>query len=147
MKKTIKAIGGLPYLEMRNVPVEMHPRLGEGMHASVIQRAEQIAAMALITHIVPLRGLEIAFLRSFLGISMKEFGKLFGYSDVAVLKWERAKKKRVDVAVEHYIRLILVREFKIHVDAMELLGGDKTPKSIVLEYEDVDAEYREKIRA
>lgn len=42
----------------------------------------------LILKPVPLMGSEIRFIRSFLEMSMLGFGKLFGVTHVAVIKWE-----------------------------------------------------------
>ncbi|MDE3045522.1 MAG: hypothetical protein KGJ02_02615 [Verrucomicrobiota bacterium] len=50
---------------------------------------------------------ELSFIRSYLGMKMTEFGKAFGVSHVAVLKWESGKN-RVSPALEMCIRLYVL---------------------------------------
>lgn len=58
----------------------------------------------LIHKSVPLTGEELRFIRKFLEMPTSSFGKLFGVSHVAVVKWEN-NKAQINPATELCIRL------------------------------------------
>jgi DNA-binding transcriptional regulator YiaG len=57
---------------------------------------EKVVAKLIIQEKVPIRGVEFHFLRKVLGLSLGRIGAELGISAPAVLKWERAPKKRFD---------------------------------------------------
>lgn len=50
---------------------------------------------------------ELRFFRKYLSLSTPEFGKVFGVSHVAVLRWEKGRRQ-LSAAVEFYIRLYML---------------------------------------
>jgi len=68
----------------------------------------QLAALyALLYKPTPLNGAELRFIRKFLEMSMADFGKIFGVSHVAVLKWENGKT-HAPPSTDIYIRLYVL---------------------------------------
>lgn len=61
----------------------------------------------LIHKPVPLTGAEIRFIRCFLEMSTVKFGKLFGVTHVAVVKWEN-NQTYINPATEFYMRLYIL---------------------------------------
>lgn len=66
---------------------------------------------------------ELHFIRSYLKMSMKEFGKLFGVSHVAVLKWESGKTK-ISPALEFYVRLYILNHIQAKGEAFKALYNE-----------------------
>lgn len=62
---------------------------------------------ALIRKPIPLTGDELGFIRSYLEMTTTMFGKTFGVSHVAVLKWESGKN-RISPALDLCIRLYVL---------------------------------------
>jgi DNA-binding transcriptional regulator YiaG len=138
MTRTLKGFMNLDYVEVRHTPYVQSARFGRGTDAEVLQTVERLVARAILTRRRPLRGAEVYFLRSVLGISQKVLGARLGYSDVAILKWERNKTKRLDPVNEVAVRALMAGYFGIKLlgtfDA--LLGEDKPSKHLVLDYEE-----------
>lgn len=59
---------------------------------------------------------EIQFIRTYLQMTTKEFGKMFGVSHIAVLRWENGKNK-IAPSLEFYIRLFVLD--RLHVKDSE----------------------------
>ena len=140
MNRTIKVFMNLDYVEVKHVPFVESKRFGRGTDAQTLKKVERYVAHALLAGRRPLHGAEVLFFRSVLGISQKQLGKKLGYSDVAILKWERAKAKRLDPVNEVAVRALLAGLFGVKLlgtfDA--LLGDDKAPKKLVLDYEEYE---------
>ncbi|MGK5089648.1 hypothetical protein WDW86_19010 [Bdellovibrionota bacterium FG-2] len=136
MTRTLKGFMNLENVEIRHVPYVDSKRFGRGTDAEVLKKVEFLVVKALLSQRRPLRGAEVLFLRSVLGISQKQLGAHLGYSDVAILKWERNKSKRLDPVNEVAVRALMAGLFKIHLVASfdSLLGDDKAPKRLVLEF-------------
>ena len=90
----------------------------------------------------PLTGAEVLFFRSILGISQKQLGMKLGYSDVAILKWERNKTKRLDPVNEVALRALMAGLFGVKLAGTfdALLGDAKAPKKFVLDYKNCSDE-------
>lgn len=138
MNRTLKGFMNLDYIEIRNVPFTESKRFGRGTDAETLKRVERHVAHALIAGRRPLRGAEVLFFRRVLGISQKQLGEKLGYSDVAILKWERAKVKRLDPVNEVAVRALMAGLFGVKLlgtfDA--LLGDGKASKKLVLDFEE-----------
>lgn len=65
---------------------------------------QNVVLQDLIHKPVPLRGKELRFIRKFLEMTTANFGKLFGVTHVAVVKWENDQAK-INPATELCIRL------------------------------------------
>lgn len=136
MTRTLKGFMNLDYVEIRHVPYVESERFGRGTDAEVLKAVERQVARAVLSQRRPLRGAEVHFLRSVLGLSQKQLGSHLGYSDVAILKWERNKTKRLEPVNEVALRALMAGLFGIKMPGTfdALLGDNKAPKNLVLDY-------------
>ena len=110
MKKTIHySICGLEYVFLKNAPVKM-TKFGEVLDADS-SAVELEIAKQIILQGVPLRGAEVQFLRKVLSLSLDKFGKKIGLSAPAILKWEKARKKRLQPINEVAVRALLAEDW------------------------------------
>ncbi len=74
-------------------------------------------------------------------MSQKQLGSHLGYSDVAILKWERNKTKRLDPVNEVAVRSLMAQLFEIPLSGRfdALLGDDRAPKKLILDYKQIDS--------
>lgn len=130
----------LDFVEIRHVPYVESKRFGKGTDAETLQKVEYLVARALITERRPLRGAEVRFFRSILGMSQKQLGAKLGYSDVAILKWERKKSKRLDPVNEVALRALMAGLFDVKLLGTfdSLLGNNKSAKNLILDYRDAE---------
>ena len=63
---------------------------------------------------------ELRFIRSYLKMTLAEFGKTFGISHVAVLKWEKGKNK-ISPSLEICIRLYILNYLEVKDTAFRAL--------------------------
>ena len=92
---------------------------------------ERQVAEALLEYQVPIRGVEIQFLRQSFGLSLKEFGAHLDLSDVAILKWERKLLSRVAFVNEIAVRALIAQRLQLPYDASELFEEETATKVIV----------------
>jgi len=124
------AICGLEYVYLENAPMRQ-TRYGPVLDADVAL-VEQMIAKEIVLQRIPIRGAEVQFLRKALGVSMQEFGRMLGLSAPAILKWERARERRLQPTNEVAVRALMAEQ--LHV-AMEgkftiLKGNDDPPERI-----------------
>lgn len=141
MNQTLKGFMNLNYVEIRHVPYVESKRFGRGTDAGVQKNAERLIVHAILTRRRPIRGIEVLFFRSVLGMSQKQLGSHLGYSDVAILKWERNKTKRLDPVNEVAVRSLMAQLFEIPLSGRfdALLGDDRAPKKLILDYKQIDS--------
>lgn len=145
MRKNFKGVLNLGYVQVKNVPVERSKRFGELISAEVSGSVERMVARALLERGVPLRGAEVQFLRTVLGISQRQLGELLGYSGVAILKWERSKARRLDRVNEVAVRALMADRYDVKIDTSweSLLGAGVMLKRLIVDYRDYEREFRE----
>jgi DNA-binding transcriptional regulator YiaG len=95
---------GLP-IKLVNVP--MKRVLGEWAIDIDFNKLQSVVLHCLLYKPAPLNGDELRFIRKFLEMSMTAFGKIFGVSHVAVVKWEGGKT-RIPLSTDVYIRLYVL---------------------------------------
>lgn len=98
----------------------------------------QLAVLRILVHKANrLTKDELRFFRKYLSLTTTEFGKIFGVSHVAVLRWEKGQRQ-VTPAIEFYIRLYMLnhlqakdREFRnlYNEIPLEKLSSAKTDTS------------------
>lgn len=137
MNRTLKGFMNLNYVEIKHVPYVESKRFGRGTDAEVLKKVEAVVGKALLTHRWPLRGAEVQFFRAITGLSQKQLGAKLGYSDVAILKWERNKSKRLDPVNEVALRALMAGMLNVKLLGTfeALLGKDEHPKKLVLDFE------------
>lgn len=93
------------------INVSMKKVLGEWCIDINMNKLMLVVLEALIHKPFALTGDELRFIRSYLDMTTTEFGRTFGVSHVAVLKWEN-EKNRVSPALELFIRLYVLDYLK-----------------------------------
>jgi len=134
--KTVRGVGNLDYVEMRNVPMTVDSELGNLIDSKTIQQIESSVAKALIQRNLPIRGQEVMYLRSILGLSQRDFAKELGLSHVAIFKWERAKKKPLDRVNEIAVKVFISGQLSLKITASleAFVCRGMHPKRLVLDY-------------
>ena len=132
-KRTIHyGLCGLDYVYLKDVPVR------ETMHGEVLavelSAIERGIACEIVRQGIPIRGAEVQFLRKSLGLSMEKFGRLLGISAPAVLKWERARTKRLDPINEVAVRALMAEQLNVELRGQFTLlkGNAHTPSRLIL---------------
>ena len=126
------AICGLDYVYLANVPLRRTSH-GEVIDADPAPIERDIAA-EIIRQGVPIRGAEVQFLRKSLGASLQKFGMLLGLSAPAILKWERARMKRLAPINEVAVRALMAELLGIRLEGTftVLKGNLDTPTRLSL---------------
>ena len=132
-KKTIHyGLCGLDYVYLKDVPVR------ETMHGEVLavelSAIERGIACEIVRQGIPIRGAEVQFLRKSMGLSMNRFGSLLGISAPAILKWERARTKRLDPINEVAVRALMAEQLNVELRGRFTLlkGNAHTPSRLIL---------------
>lgn len=116
---------GIDYLRVVGIPLR-HTDLGP-VWTLDLASVERIFASALIRLRVPLRGIELKYLRKTLGLSLAALGQELGVSDVTVLNWEKAEGKRLDLTTEVAARAFFAEKFGVPLDGtLTALRGTET---------------------
>ena len=104
-KKTFIFEGlGFP-IKLINVPMK---KVFGDWYIDINMNKLMLVVLEALTHKpIALTGDELSFIRSYLEMTTTEFGKAFGVSHVAVLKWESGENK-VSPALELCIRLYML---------------------------------------
>ena len=141
MRKKIKGVLNLNYIEVQNVPTEQSEQFGNGVRAEVLKNIEWMAATEILGRKVPIRGMEVKFFRSVLALSQRQLGESLGYSDVAILKWEKAKFRRLDPVNEVAVRAFMAGHFGVKIPGTfeALRGVAESPKKLVIVYKQMEA--------
>lgn len=126
------AICGLDYVYLENVPVRK-TRHGWIVDADVAHLEREIAG-EIVRQGIPLRGAEVQFLRKCLGLSLDSFGKRLGLSAPAILKWERAREKRLGPTNEVAVRALIAEQLDIPLEGKftVLKGKSETPERLLV---------------
>ena len=95
---------GIP-VKLVNAPMKKAP--GEWCIDINMNRLMRLVLEAVIHKPSSLTGNELRYIRKHLQMSMAEFGKIFGVSHVAVLKWED-EQNRISPSLELCIRLYVL---------------------------------------
>jgi len=97
---------GLPYVWLED-GFEIHEtKHGTGVTIAEADQLHKVIASVIITSSNSIRGQEIRFLRSALGIPQKSLGKLLGVTRDAIAKYEDTKTKPVPTPVDRLIRYV-----------------------------------------
>ena len=98
---------GFPII-LRNVPmVELRGIWTPDIDLNVLQK---VVLLALAHHPVDLTGNQIRFIRTWLGLTQSDFGKLFGVTHVAIVKWEKTGNtaSKMNLSTQRDLRLYLL---------------------------------------
>lgn len=98
---------GFPIV-LKNVPmIELRGVWALDLDLNVLQKA---VLLALAHHPTDLTGNQVRYIRAWLNLTQVEFGKLFGVTHPAVVKWERAgdKAAKINLTTQRDLRLLLL---------------------------------------
>jgi DNA-binding transcriptional regulator YiaG len=95
---------GIP-IKLVNVP--MKKVLGEWCIDIDMNKLMRVVLVALVHKPTALFGNELGFIRSYLKMTTTEFGKIFGVTHTAVLKWEN-NENQISPALDLYIRFYIL---------------------------------------
>jgi hypothetical protein len=130
-KGELKNATPLEYIVFKNVPMRSSDH-GDVVDLDV-EVLELLAAKAVVETRVPLRGVEVKFLRKVLGLSLEKFAGPMGLSAATVMKWERQELGRLHAVNEVAVRTYVAERLGLHVDGLfSTLLGDRTPKILEL---------------
>lgn len=103
---------GFPVV-LRNVPmIELRGVWTPDINLNHLQK---VVLLALAHHPTDLTGNQIHFIRTWLGLTQSEFGKLFGITHPAVVKWEKTENKasKMTLTTQRDLRLWLLDQLLI----------------------------------
>lgn len=131
-KEDIVGIGQLDYFVFKDVPMR-DSEWGPVIEMR-LQTMETLALRALVIQRIPIRGLEVKFIRKCLGLTIQEFASKLRLTHGAIQAWEKAEKARLLPMNEIALRALVAEELKIDIVGhfSELLGVASTPKRIEL---------------
>ena len=126
------AVCGLEYVFLEGVPIRHTPH-GDVIDADPGLIEKEIAA-EIVRRGVPIRGAEVRFLRKSLGLSLERFGRMLGLSAPAIMKWERARERRLDPTNEVSVRALMAENLGIALAGKftVLKGSPDTPSRLLL---------------
>lgn len=97
---------------IRLINVPMKKVVGEWVLDINFNKFQLVVLDCLIRKPAPLTGDELKFMRKFLNLSTTDFGKIFGVTHAAVVKWENGNT-RANLSTEVCIRLHLFDHLKV----------------------------------
>jgi DNA-binding transcriptional regulator YiaG len=126
------AICGLDYVYIQDAPIRRTAH-GDVLDTD-IELLERGIAAEIVRQGIPIRGAEVIFLRRVLGLSMHRFGKLLSLSGPAILKWERARSKRLEPVNEVSVRSLMAEKLGVELEGKftVLRGNPETPARLLL---------------
>jgi len=91
----------------------------ESLHGPIIDLdpsiLDKLAAGAIIEQKIPLRGIEVHFLRKVAGLSLERFASKLGLSAGTIFHWEKAKLDRLATVNELAVRSFIAEELGIEI--------------------------------
>lgn len=117
---------GLP-IKLINVP--MKKVLGEWAIDIDFNKLQLVVLHCLLYKRAPLTGPELRYIRKFLEMSMVDFGKIFGVTHVAVVKWESGKT-RIPLSTDVYVRLYALNYLRVKDKEFRVLYNTISPASL-----------------
>jgi DNA-binding transcriptional regulator YiaG len=123
------------YVKVRNVPVLHHKKYGDLVTGTVLNQVERFVAREIIRRKLPVRGREVTYFRGVLGLSRRNFAKLLQLSHIAILKWEKAKHKRLELVNEIAVKTLLAGLLRMKLSASfdALVSKGAAPKKLILD--------------
>jgi len=98
---------GFP-ITLRNVPLIM--KRGVWTPDIDLNILQKVVLLSLGHHPADLTGNQVHFIRTWLELTQTEFGKLFGVTHPAIVKWEKAgnRSAKIQLTTQRDIRLLLL---------------------------------------
>ena len=132
---TLNGIGGLHYVQIKNVPFRMSEDKTIGKVIQVdLGDLERLVASEILKQKFPLRGQEVYYLRRILALSMDKFAQALGLTAASVMKWEHARNKRLAPINEAAVRSLAAEKLAVDLPGKfsALVGVGQVPKKFVV---------------
>ena len=132
---TLNGIGGLHYVQIKNVPFRMSEDKAIGKVIQVdLGDLEKFVAAAILKQGVPLRGQEVYYLRRTLALSMDKFAQALGLTAASVMKWEKTRNRRLAPINEAAVRSLSAEKLGVDLPGKfsSLVGVEQVPKKFVV---------------
>jgi DNA-binding transcriptional regulator YiaG len=119
-----------PYYGMDYITVEIPVKPSK--HGDILAlpagEVEKLVARAILENRIPIRGIELKFLRKAIKLSQGGFAAEIGLTGPCILKWERAEKVRLAPINEVAVRALVADKLGMPIDGRfsNLLGRDDT---------------------
>lgn len=132
-KLIMENFAGLEWLTVIGAPAKK-TRFGVGVEADLLKKIEEKVAAFIVEKRVPIRGVEVEFLRKTLGYSLGRMGAELGYSSAGILKWERTKNKRLDKVNEIAVRTWAAEQLKLEISGRfsKLIGASNEQEHVTI---------------
>jgi transcriptional regulator with XRE-family HTH domain len=132
-KKDIRGFRGLEYVVFKGVPIR-ESKLGDVIDLNP-ELMEKMVAEAVIQVRVPIRGLEVTFLRKTLAFSLDKFAKELGLTAAVVRKWELNENERLHPMNEAVVRAFFGECLNIELSGKlsQLVANTWAPDELVIE--------------
>lgn len=132
-KNSLECFGGLNWLTVTGIPVTK-TKFGKGVSSEVLKKIEEMVSTYIVVKRVPICGAEVEFLRKSFGYSLGRMGAEIGFSPTSILKWERAKEKRLEKVNEVGVRAWAADKLKLEISGRfsKLIGISEEQEPITL---------------
>jgi len=87
------------------------------------QGVNRAVAAEIVKKGIPVRGIEVAFLRKSLGMTYSQFGKKIGVNASTVMRWEEKKNTRLQLVSEIAVRVLVAESLELKKDSFSFLNG------------------------
>lgn len=151
IKKLVYKGLGFPVI-LKNVPfIKIHGEMVPDIDFNDLQK---VVLLNLCYKSAPLTGNEIKFIRKYFEMTLTEFGKNFGCSHVAVLKWEKHDNNfaKIEPTTDVYIRLFILsrlncksKAFKQLYDELDIVQFAKCFNHVMHNVLSIDIEEKTKM--
>ena len=117
-------ICGLDYVYLANGYKRHKTPFGEGVSIDNVEELHKEIGLHIVSNIPNLRGQEIRFFRSELGLSQLQMSQMVGTTLRTYQKWEEGRSKNINPQADRLIRVFYLEflgETALHKDIMESL--------------------------
>jgi len=135
-RKTLNGYAGLSYLELRDLPIRVSKDKDIGEVVDIVPAdMEREICVEMINQRIPIRGLEVEFLRKAIGLSLEKFASQLDLSAASILKWERAQTKRLARINELAVRAMVAERMGLQpVRLSDIPDLASTPEKLVVDF-------------
>jgi len=117
------------YIHLKCIPMK---KSAKGMVMNFDrEKLDRLVAEAIVVNPVPLRGIEVKFLRQVMGLSLNKAGTPLGITASAIFYWESAPETRLTIVNEVAFRSLAAERLGFMISGkLSSLLGKETPPTI-----------------
>jgi DNA-binding transcriptional regulator YiaG len=134
-----QSIVGLEYLKVKDLPVL--DIQWKGFLSFNWQKIKMIGVKKILEQNIPFRGKEVNFIRTTLGLTLRELARKTGCTAPTILNWEKQKNVRLALPNEVTLRLFFAQLLGVVLSTKleALYPENMNPPTIYIEIEDIVA--------